>query len=172
MRKAHRLAPIPAHDKQRFGVVVGVEQTDLSTDQLRMSVRGTGRMEVRHLLVDVRHRVGAVNAHLVGVPRVITGLAREVALGKDTMGALATDPAASQCLRGCLDVVRKLSPASLQRNFRQRVDWPGCLFEPAKPARHVCRGSANRRSRSMESWSIGWIKPCCATRASDPLIRS
>src|SRR5271155_1507847 len=122
-----------------------------------MSVGGTGRMEVGHLLVDLRYRVGAVDAHLVGVPRVIAGLAREVALGKDAMGALATDPAASQCLRGCLDVIRKLSPASLQRSFRQRVDRSGCLFEPAKPARHVRRASANRRSRSMESWSSGRI---------------
>ena len=72
-------------------MIFGGKQAHLAADELRVSARPTDFAEVVHLLLDVGGGVFPVDAHLVGVGRVVTGRAGQVALGEDAVGPFAAD---------------------------------------------------------------------------------
>jgi hypothetical protein len=103
VREAHRLSTVPAHGQESLSMIVGVEQADLSPDQLSMGVRGSVRFEIGHLITHGCQSVLPVHPHLVGIPRVVAGCARKVAAGEDSVRSLASGAHASEGLPWRLD---------------------------------------------------------------------
>ncbi len=122
MSHAHRLADVTAHDLQRAGVIVGVQQRHLAADQLRMLTRPTDPAQRRHLRLHLRHGVVAVGAHALRLLGVIARGTREVAPRKHAVGSLTPDTAAPQELRVGAHTDGQLSPAPRQRRLRIGVN--------------------------------------------------
>ena len=137
VRHRHRLAPVPAHDRQRRGVVLGRKQRDLAADELGVLPRPAPLAQERHLGVDLADRVRAVDAHAVGVARVVAGRAGQVATREDAVRALAARGPAPEHLPVVLGARGQLRPPPLQRRLGVRMDGPGCqLDRPQAVADH------------------------------------
>ena len=159
---AHRLAAVVEHRLQRGRVVVGREQRHLAADQLRVLARPAELAQQRHLRVDLGHRVAPVDAHAVGLARVVTRGAGEVAAREHAVRALAAGRAAAEHLVRRLDVRRQLLPAPRERGRQVRVLRPREDLELAQvhrahttlPPRPRGRNAACRHGRI---WSPSWL---------------
>jgi len=131
--EAHRLPPVRAHDRQRGGVIIGVEQGHLAADQLGVRPRPPLIAQQAHLRPYLGEGVRAVDPHLVGVTVVVAGGAGQVALGEHPVGALAADRVPSQQLPGRACGFGQLGPAPCQRGGELRVRRPRRAHHLADP---------------------------------------
>jgi hypothetical protein len=127
--EAHGNPPGGVHRSERGGVVVGGEQGDLTADELRVLAQSPLPEQVGHLPGDLGDGVGAVDGDLVGVGRVVAGLAGEVALGEHAVRTLAAVRPPPEQLRRGLDRFGQRRPAPGQRRCRLGVDRPGPSLE-------------------------------------------
>jgi len=112
---AHRLAAVRPHDQQRRCVVVGRQQCHLSADQLGVRARTTQCPQHRHRRLHLLLGVRAVHPHPVGVARVVTRGAGQVAWREHAVGALAAHREAAQRLTGRPHDLRQLRPSPCHR---------------------------------------------------------
>jgi len=123
--EAHRLATVRPHDRQGLGVVVGVEQAHLATDQLRVRAWSSPTTQQTHLRGDTCEGVPTVDADLVRVARVVAGRAGEVAAREDPVRPLATHPVPAEHLTGSTHDRRQPGPPLGERRREIRVDRAG-----------------------------------------------
>jgi len=120
--EAHRLAGMRAHDRQGLGVVVGVEQADLAADELGVRPWSADVAQQTHLCGHPGEGVRPVDAHLVGVARVVAGRAGEVAARKDPVCPFAAHPVAAEHPAGSAHDLRQPGPAARECSPERRVD--------------------------------------------------
>ena len=111
----HRLAAVADHRPQRARVVLGTEQRDLPADELRVLAGPAQAAQQGHLRVDLADRVVAVDAHAVGLLRVVAGRAGEVALREHAVRSLAAGHPLAEHLVRALDVRGQLRPPARER---------------------------------------------------------
>ena len=131
-----------------------------------------------------RHGVLAVDAHAVGVARVVARRAGEVAAREDAVRALAPGGAAAEHLVRRLDVRRQLLPAPRERRGQVRVLGAGGELERAQAGAHAHRAGAYAQSRpaargtngacpgppiwtrDWPAWRSSWRRPAARRRST------
>ncbi len=145
--EAHRLAAVRAHDRQGLGVVVGVEQADLAADELGVRPRSADVAQQTHLCGHPGEGVRPVDAHLVGVARVVAGRAGEVAAREDPVCPFAATPWRPSTWPG----VRTISGSPAQR----RASAARNAGSTGRVRRSASRSAAANRRATCWTRSIG-----------------
>ena len=127
--EAHWLPSVRPHDLERLRVIFGLEQAHLATDELGVGGAHQLLRRVLHLAFDLGEGVRAVDTHLVGVARVVAGLAGKVTLWEHTVGSLAAGRALTQHLARYLLGCRKVVPPLLKCSLSVGIHRAGTKFE-------------------------------------------
>src|SRR5215472_15711085 len=89
--EAHRLATVSTYDRERGGVVIWWQQAYLAADELGVCSRPAALAQKRELRLHLRHGVRRIDAHVIGVPRVVARRASQVASREHPVRTLAAD---------------------------------------------------------------------------------